>query len=262
MVTLTRNSALLLACVLGGCQYVSGVTELEIADRPVVTGPWDCLGQPTPVPTGTVEYAQPVRNLTNGSIPADVVVEVCDSSALACVRPLLTTTPVDGVVRLSFPADFIGYLQLDSQEVMPAIVEMTRPIGAMRVLPELRMVDTNTMKAFAAMMGVTIDETRGHALFWAIDCRGNRTAGVSVTAGSADASTKRYYVLDTKLPSVSVDRTDSSGGGGFINLPIDVTTDETFVTFDATRADTGARISQFSARIRAGHVTYFQIEPD
>jgi hypothetical protein len=118
------------------------------------------------------------------------------------------------------------------------------------------------VKLFAAMMGVTVDDTRGHALFWAIDCQGNRTAGVSVMAGGADASTQRYYVLDAKLPSVSVDRTDSSGGGGFIDLPIDVTTDETFVTFDATRADTGARVSQFSARIRAGHVTYFQIEPD
>jgi hypothetical protein len=264
VVTLLDIPLPVVACLvmLVGCQYVSGAAELEIVDQPTDAGPWGCVGHRPPALTGTVNYAQPIRNLADDSIPAGVVVKVCGSADLTCSDPLVTTVPVDGTVTFTVPADFIGYLELDGPLLMPTIVELTRPIGAMRVMPELRVVGVQTFTAFAALMHVQVDATRGHALFWAVDCQGNRAAGISAEALGADSSTQKYYVLDGKLPSLSVDRTDSYGGGGFVNLPILASENETFETFRAFRAETGARISEFSARIRAGHVTCFQIEPD
>jgi hypothetical protein len=141
--------------------------------------------------------------------------------------------------------------------MVPALIELSRPIGAMRALSELRMVDAPTLDAFATQLGSTVDPALGHALFWAQDCAGQRAPGVSVEAlGELSPSTRSYYVVDFKLPSDSVDQTDISGGGGFIDLPAKGT------TFDARRATTHELISRLPGRIRPGTVTFLPIEPD
>jgi hypothetical protein len=251
---LPRLGALLLLC---GCQYVSGANDLEIAE-PSVGPDWICLGQSTPrVVSGTVSYEGPVRDLATFRILDDVVVRFCQSGDEPCASPVLTVTPINGSIAFTIDATFDGYVELESPGMVPALIELSRPIGAMRTLSELRMVDAATLGAFANQLNASVDAALGHALFWAQDCAGQRAPGVSVEAlGELSPSARSYYVVDFKLPSDTVDQTDVSGGGGFINLPAKG------MTFDARRASTGELISRLPGRIRPGQVTFLPIEPD
>lgn len=244
-----------------GCQYVSGVHELEIA--PASTGAkkgpdWSCLQDAlAKAVSGPIAYEGQVRNVPGTQIIRDVTARLCDTADADCEHPLESALAPDGLVRFSIDPTFNGYLELESPGQMQAVVELSRPIGAMRVLPELRMLDARTLGLFAASMDATINQDDGHLLFWVEDCLGKRASGVRVEAtGELSPETRNYYVLDQKLPSATMQQTDASGGGGIINLPRDVT------TFNAYRADTGQLISKFPARIRPGQVTFVAIEPD
>jgi hypothetical protein len=250
-------AAVVLSVPINGCQYISGVADLNIDSE--TTGPdWTCLGhQVTREVTGTVNYEGSVRNVAGNVVIPSVTARFCRSSEEPCTDPLLTTQSVGSVLKFSIDSSFDGYIELDSPGMMPAVVELSRPIGAMRALPELRMLDATTLARFAFSMGSQVDTNFGSALFWAEDCSGRRGAGVSVRAlGDLPEQFAQYYVVDQKLPSVSVHMTDASGGGGFINLP------NTFVTFEALRAETMELISTFPGRIRPGQVTFMVIEPD
>lgn len=252
---LPKLGVLLLLC---GCQYVSGVSDLEIVE-PASAGPdWSCLGQSTPrTVSGTVSYEGPVRDLATFRILDDVVVRFCQSGDEPCASPVLSATATNGIVSFSIEASFDGYIELESPGMVPALIELSRPIGAMRTLTELRMVDAATLDAFATQLNASVDAALGHALFWAQDCAGQRASGVSVEAlGELSPSTRNYYVVDFKLPSDAVDQTDVSGGGGFINLPAKG------MTFDARRSSSQALVSRFPGRIRPGQVTFLAIEPD
>ncbi|HEY5962209.1 MAG TPA: hypothetical protein VIV60_36885 [Polyangiaceae bacterium] len=246
--------------LLNGCQYVSGVAELNIGADKVAATPWDCLGvgkRDDPKPRPTVEYVGSVWNISGTSVLADVVLRLCQTTDESCSAPVLSVASVDSVIRFTVDSSFAGYVELESPGMMPAVVELSRPIGSMRTLPEFRMLDVFTLELFALNMGKRIDASLGHALYWTEDCSGSRAPGVSVKAlGDLTDETAQYYVVDRKLPSASVTMTDASGGGGFINLPI------TYVTFEAFRADTKQTISTFPGRIRPGQVTFMVVEPD
>ena len=264
MVNTARLPLLVLMLLLqsSGCQYVSGVNDLEFSSPSAVAQTdWSCLGHPsTSSPTGTVNYTGTIQSLADNSVVADAEFRLCESTDDPCTNPLPIESLQDGVVQFSVDASFQGYVELSSPEMMPGVVELTHPIGKMRVLPELRMVDPATLNHFADLMGFTINDTEGHLLYFTEDCSGQRVPGVSVTpedaAKDTASDTASYYVIGFKLPSDSVDQTDFSGAGGFINLP------PKFVTFEANRADTGALVSQFAARVRAGQVTFAVVEPD
>jgi hypothetical protein len=245
------------ALLTSGCQYLSGVNDLEIVTP---NGPdWSCLGRPSTQPRpNTVTYEGAARNLAGNAILQEVTIRFCASSAVSdCGVPLLSVSTTNGIVRFTVDAAFNGYLELESPGMMPGIIELSRAIGEMRELPELRMVDALTMNLFASNMGAEINPSDGHALFWVDDCAGHRAPGVTVNAtGGLATDTAQYYVVDKKLPVGSMAETDASGGGGFINIPPNI------VAFEARRAATKELISTFSGRIRAGQVTFMMVEPD
>jgi hypothetical protein len=240
-----------------GCQYVSGVNDLEIVTSIEAAPDWSCLGHSSNADvSGSRSYARNVLNLATDEIISDAVVRLCESHDVDCQDPLPGVETTNGTVRFTVDASFNGYLELESPEMLPGRIELSRPIGKMHELPDPRMVDPVTLNRFAAVMGVAVNPAYGHALFWVNDCANHRAPGVAVEAlGELTPDTDQYYVVD-KRPSNSLDRTEDAGGGGFINLP------ETFMTFRARRAETLELISTFPGRIRAGRVTFMMIEPD
>jgi hypothetical protein len=203
-----------------------------------------------------VHYSGVVRNLATDLPVEGVVAHFCASSDETCsdpVRPRIEAP--DGVLEFEISGRFNGYIKLESPTMLPAIIELWNPIGAMRMLSDFRMVAPESFALFAATMDASVAPDTGHALYWVDDCDGERAADVSIQTADTTSETKQYYVIGTRLPSLTVDRTDDSGAGGFINLPT------RFVTFTAHRASTGQRIAQLSARIRSGTTTFFVIEP-
>lgn len=246
------------AVAMCGCQYLSGASELAVVGAESQQPSWDCRGKPLKFdPNYVVPYARPVRNLADDSVIEDVEVWACESADQDCANPAATDLDKDGEIKFDLKASFFGYFILSSPGMMPAIVELSRPVGQMRALPELRMVESAKFLQFSAAMGVIPDETLGHAQYWVYDCDSERASGVMVdVADKLPESATKYYALDGRLPLTSIDRTDEYGAGGFANLPAG------FLAFRAYVAADGSTISEFAARIRPGHITYMVIEPD
>ncbi|MDQ2644015.1 MAG: hypothetical protein M3020_09385 [Myxococcota bacterium] len=239
-----------------GCGYVSGASELEIVDLPPLPEEWACLGEGAPlIQTEPIAFSAPVRNLATNRLVESVSARFCEGEP--CI-PVAEVEGVDGV--LSFPPvepEFRGYIELESPGMLPAVVELLHPIGAMRSLPELRLLSADALATYASSLGRTVDAGLGQALFWVRDCGGEPAPGVSLRAldGVLD-NTRDYYVVDFKLPSDATDRTQNSGGGGFVNL------EPGFPRFEARLAADGTTISRFVARVRPGTVTFFVVEPE
>jgi hypothetical protein len=238
------------------CGYVSGASDLEIvgaAEDPK----WACIGEGAPLlRSEDVEVSAKIRNVATNDLIDEVVGRFCMGEP--CTSPIAEVGAVDGT--LTFPPispSFDGYLELESPGMLPAVVELLRPIGAMRELPELRMIQAVSLKFYAASLQESIDDALGHALFWVQDCAGEPAAGVTIEPLDAVlATTRGYYVVDGKLPSPSIGETQQSGGGGFINLRTG------YRLFAARLASDQRTISSFAARIRPGTVTFFVVQPE
>jgi hypothetical protein len=248
-----------------GCQYVSKVSDLEI-ERSTLPD-WSCLDSPKErADTTLVKYVGPVRQVLTDEPVLNVDARLCRSdSSDGCSQ--LATPPIhasDGIVHFEVPGTFNGYIELESPGMMPAVIELWRPVGLMRLLPELKMIQPEMLSFFASKQGATIDFTLGHALFWVEDCKGQRASGVRVHAlESKDDSgpkllpnTRGYYAVGGRVATLGVDQTDDSGSGGIVNLPINDW------TFEARRAVDDRVIARLGARIRPGQTTFFVVEPD
>jgi hypothetical protein len=265
-----RSLALVAGALLClGCQKVSNVDDLEIVVLDVPDSQWGCLSTSSPTETKDVVHYQGSVSFVPSNEPVrDVTVRLCETDDDAdnhCSRPVLPAIhSADGLVEFDVVGTFNGYIELSSPNALPAVIEIWRPLGRMRVLPELKMLKPETLTAFATIMQEPIVPGLGHAMFWVEDCHGKRAAGGRVRvvendgerAAQLSPSTNNYYAVDGRLPSVSVDETDGSGGGGIINLP------PTFWTFEGLLASDERRIANFAARIRADQVTTFIVEPD
>lgn len=253
--------ALALGFPLFSCQYLSGASDLEIQAAAVQGVDWNCLGKERIAGSvsGSLDYKGSVRNVAGTKVIERVKLRFCDTADDVCddASAFKVVTVTDGNLEFSIDRSFNGYIELESDGLLPGIVELSRRLGEMRTVPEFRMLDLATLSVFAQNMGASIEEGTGHALFWAEDCAGKRAPGVSVSALSGlNAATRGYYVLDQKLPSDSVNETDSSGGGGLINLTPGV------LSFKAKVAGFDVPYSTFGGRIRPGELTFMVIEPD
>lgn len=266
---MTRTALLCAALACLGCERLSNVDHLRIVEPPDADDEWACLSsrQPADLPD-TVRYRGAVSFVPSNEPVMDVVVRLCETTDDAdgrCSKPVLD--PIhspDGAIEFEVAGTFNGYIELTSPNAVPTVVELWRPIGRMRVLPELKMLKPETLSAFAAVMKTAIEPDLGHAMFWIENCSGERAAGGRVEvidnddqqAAQLAPSTVGYYAVDGRLPSVSVGETDASGGGGIVNLP------PFFWTFEGLVAADSRRITRFAARIRAGQITTFVVEPD
>jgi hypothetical protein len=261
----TRRTAALGLLFCAGCQYVSGVDDLKIQSD-VADSAWGCLDtRDSRVAPASKAYADFVTLVPNGATVENVVARVCANDDATCAEPLLPPIHApDGRVEFEVAGNFNGYIELESPDTLPGVVELWRPIGQMRVLPEMKVIRAETLQAFAVVSQVTVEPELGHAMFWAENCLGERAAGVVVRPVEGEPGspnqlvpgTHAYYAVDGRLPSVSVGATDASGAGGVINLR------PTYWTFEASLAADHRHVATFAARIRPGQVTVFIVEPD
>ena len=224
----------------------------------VMGGPWDCVGATLQDP-GSADYltSGTISKLNTSTPVLDVTVSACLSSDANCSAPLASAVASDGAFSLIVPRAFQGYLRVEPPApFVPAIVQMTMPISTMRGHPDIVLFDTGTLNSLAGIMGVTIDDSAGHAFFAVGDCNGEPARNISVSVSSTDPGRyAQYYLADNSIPTTDRKYTGQQGGGGFVNLAPGL------ATFQIVKIDTDIRLATVVAPIKAGVTTFFKVQP-
>jgi hypothetical protein len=279
---------------LAGCQYVSGAADLKVEEKSptgmteagtsgqsgaggggtggagggasgATTGggtgdpdPWGCVGKPLGDPgSGDFTTSGTVLELNTRSPVLNTSVSACRATDADCMKPIATDYSEDGTFSLLIPQSFQGYFRVEPPPTfVPAIVQMTLPIGIVRGNPEIVLFETGTLNSLAGILRTTIDPSAGHAFFSIADCDGKPARDISVTVSSMNAgSYSEYYLADNSIPTTGRDFTGQQGGGGFVNLSPGL------ATFQVVKFDDGLQIATVGAPIKAGYTTFFQVQP-
>lgn len=223
--------------------------------------PWACLGKVAwPIGTSSkVTLAVPVLDVMTSAFPENLQVRACSKLDVACASPLsatvdLSSTP--GHLKVSLDAGFDGYLELTSPTITPALFFVVRPVWQDTTLTAiLPVVSRQGFEGIAQAIGTTLDLTAmGHVYALASDCTDSPAAGVRFEIDKENAQTAAYYMIN-RTPVSSTPATDSSGSGGFLNLPTG------FLKLTGYVSTTGARIGEVGFVVRAGAVSYPRVIP-
>lgn len=237
-------------------------TAVDTAADTSPAGPnWSCLPDPQrPAPTTpSLDFPVLTKSALDGSPAAGMNIQVCEGIDLSC--PTVTDTEVtgeDGRAIVTIPmgeSGFIGYALISKEGYVDTLAMANVPIVTPRTVPvNLDVLKTNELAGIAAVLGA-IDDTRGHVVVGAWDCRLQPAEGVSLALAEADASTTGFYIAGA-LPTTNATTTDARGGGGFLNVPVGTA----HVT--ATRAADGEVIGTASVPVVAGKITIVVMVPN
>ena len=228
--------------------------------------PWACLGNVSrpPANKSTVSVTVPFVDLVQNTPVADLTITTCNKLDADCTNPIGEgAKPNDqGIVTLSLTAGFDGYLfavstvtdEAGGPGSMPAIVFFNPPLIDDTVYPTIFLVSPSSLQGLAVAVGVTLDPQLGAAVYGAMDCSASFAAGVSSTVNRTTDSTKAFF-FENNVPTDVATATDSSGFGGFVNVPTG------YVTLDAVVQATGSRIGSAGLLIRPSCMSYTFLVP-
>lgn len=233
----------------------------HVCVKPTVSSPWACLGN-VAWPGGTsakVTLALPVVDVITSAFPQDLQVRACSKLNVDCVKPLSATVDVlstPGLLKVALDSGFDGYLELTSPTITPALFFVVKPVREDSTLTSaIPVVSPQGFQGIAQAIGTTLDLTNmGHIYALASDCNGAPAAGVRFEIDRQSAQTAAYYMINN-TPVSSAPATDSSGAGGFLNLP------DGFLKLTAYVSATGARIGEAGLTVRKGAVSYPRVIP-
>lgn len=196
---------------------------------------WSCLAESgelraTPVFSGDaprVVFSIQVIDLSSGQIYPDATVRACGLTDVNCEAPVSDTLPVDsqGWVDIPLFRDFVGYLEITSPQIVPAMFYLTEP-----VLPQmatefpLTMVSLGSIGPLTQLVGVQLEPGTGIFATRSFDCAGNTASGVTLLS---EAEGVPWYFVDG-LPSRMASATSADGIAGFVNVPPGLVLFETF----------------------------------
>jgi hypothetical protein len=223
--------------------------------------PWGCIGEVT-WPTGTlasVTLTVPVVDVITSAFPADLQVRACSKLDVQCASPLSATVDVastPGVLKVTLAAGFDGYLELTSPSITPALFFVVKPVREDTALTTyLPVVPPSGFEGIAQAIGTTLDlTTMGHVYALAEDCGATPASGVRFEIDKESAQTAAYYMINN-TPVSTAPATDTSGSGGFLNIPTG------FVRLTGYVSTTGARIGEAGFMVRRGAVSYPRLMP-
>lgn len=233
----------------------------HVCVKPTVSSPWACLGD-VAWPGGTsakVSLALPVVDVITSAFPQDLQVRACSKLDVYCTDPLNATVDVSstpGLLKVALDSGFDGYLELTSPTITPALFFVVEPVRKDTTLTSaLPVVSPQGFEGIAQAIGTTLDLTSmGHVYALASDCTGTAAAGVRFEIDKESAQTAAYYMINN-TPVSSAPATDSSGAGGFLNLPTG------FLKLTGYVSATGARIGVAGFLVRKGAVSYPRVIP-
>lgn len=187
---------------------------------------------------------------------ANTTVLLCPKLDLTCAAPITQTQTDDkGMIHVTLPPNFSGYLQTEPRGYLPAMYFVPNVIPEDGVLDGFPLVGSGiAADALASSLGTSLDPKRGHMMVIAEDCLGDPVAGITFSSPAQDDASVVFYVYD-QLPSTTAKVTADTGQGGFLNLP----TGTPMVELRDT--DSGLLLSKVSLVVRAGFISVAFIPP-
>ena len=214
---------------------------------------WVCPA-PAPATTDKVKYSFKVVDFLTREPPANVVVNACRQTDVACSQPVakFTDTAKTGNAVLMLPSGFMGYFEVLSPEAT-ALLYVTKAVNTDTQNRDVPMLTTDNIKLLAGLAGLPYDPAAGVALLEMIDCKLKPAGGIQFKINRA--SPDQFYLKDGN-PSKDAKLTDFNSetpDGGFLNLT------EGFYDFSAYLGENGPMLGSFNAAIRAEAITYIDL---
>jgi hypothetical protein len=187
----------------------------------------------------------------------DVHVVACDALDRTCAQHRgEATSDSEGLLKISVPNDFDGYLQQTEQrEYVPSLYVVPRSFPSDRGLPNFPLVNVETTSALALAIGARLDAQRGHLILVAVDCFGDPLPGAVFSSPQVDETALQFYVAD-QVPTTMTTQTQGSGDGGFLNFPVGDAVIATKVV------QSSLALGSMSVLVRAGYISVAYIGPD
>jgi hypothetical protein len=227
---------------------------------------WECVGNlRTPPPAKPlVQLTITLSDLIHPTTPvADaVVVRICRRLDVDCKSPLSATFHPDLSGRAQFMVDapFDGYVEV-LPAVDPPLYAPTLLFFNSAVVDDLIYTPTGLlatadlpMLIAATGAGTMADDRYGAILFRAADCSRVPAAEIMFSVDLQVPETHRFYILHG-FPSQNTPSTDTSGLGGFINLPMGIR------NITATRMADGLQVASTGVLVRPRYFTYSILAP-
>jgi hypothetical protein len=204
-----------------------------------------------------VEYGFITRSYDSALPIPDLTVKACSPlDVVECKTPADTAkTGGDGLVLLHVPthaSGFVGCFEITGRDIDPTLVCNGYPLVRTENIRGVNLLTSDQAVLLQASLGIVPDATRGHVVVSVFDCVWTQVIGATVTASTADASSKTAYIRDRKLDSTALD-TGIDGAGALLNLPAGPVT--VIVQKD------GRIIAQTETVVRAGAITNVALPP-
>ena len=237
-----------------------GITtgDLDSLRAAALDADWSCLTRapalPPPSTGELVTFSMPIIESISELPPLTLQVTACQSLDVDCRSPL--AAPVgpseDGIVHLSLPVGFDGFLEVRSDETTPALFFMHEPLQRDTVSEALPLISDLGLMALASNNGAELDlETSGLIVIRTYDCLGLAAPGVAL---DNDSGGEVFSFVDA-FPRVGVNVTDAAGLAGFMNVP------PGFTRVIGTRETGGQQTGAESLVVRPSWLTFGDLHP-
>jgi hypothetical protein len=197
-----------------GCSSLAGGSDS-------LEPPWRCLDEAAaalPVPGAVTEPARvgiSFRDLFQAVPLPDLEVRACLAIDSACASPVgaPVRSDADGAVQLELYRGFEGYLEVQGEGIISALVFLPR-VSSDQSLPQMGLVPEANLRTFNTNFGAGIDFDAGHLVIRIKDCDGLPAQNVAL---ETDVGSRRFYMIGG-LPEFGAERSGPVGVGGFVNI--------------------------------------------
>lgn len=222
-------------------------------DRVCVDSAWSCLGKVEEPPGGDFPATIRIVDLIAFTPLPDASVELCTKLDPSCTSPVASglAPDADGIVSVMVDTSFRGFFAVEAAGYVPVLsfVDPGSPFETMLV----GMVSLEASAALGESIGTKEDPERGTLSIFTTDCDGQFAQGIQLGLSPDDGATG-FYTVGSAVSRTATE-TDSSGGGGFVNVLPGT------VTLTGTLTSTGQSVDTETAFVRKGTLTYQFMRP-
>jgi hypothetical protein len=205
----------------------------------------------------TVKYSFNVMEYVSRMPPKNLTVKACQTADVTCRMPvaMFTDSEHTGLVQLELPKNFLGFFEVKSDDALPALSYLTKPVRHDWMDRDLQVSAPSTVMLLSNADMTDFDPSRGLALVEAFDCDGTPSGGVHFSESKNDS--KPFYIVNrapnSDVQVSSYDPDSNVADGGFINLQ------PGYITFTARYGVDGPVLGEFNAQVRANTITFIDM---
>lgn len=221
------------------------------------------MTRPVSAAPGPFHFTFHLAGILDPTPIAGATAQVCKKIDVDCTMPTATsTTDANGNVTFDIDKSFSGYVQFQKgTDIVPGLYFFNPPPDQDMDMVSVQIVTPGIVAALTKTLMSTQLMQNGLTLINTLDCNGKGAAGISITAEGLDKldldggpPPTTFYSVGG-LPNAGATETDSSGFGGFVNLPPGTLAVKGMVN------GTRYQLQEISILIRANAITYARLVP-